>query len=96
MNLFYYFGFFGLLQVVFGVPTSVTTLQFAFMFLRSLNELVRKVCVFLEEFSGAFILLELEMISFLPIIFRLLFRGAGFTHYLKSFFPFVKSENKGQ
>ena len=63
MNLFYYFGFFGLLQVVFGVPTSVTTLQFAFMFLRSLNELVRKACVFFEEFSGAFILLELEMIE---------------------------------
>ena len=29
--------------------------------------------------------LELEMISFLPLIFKFFFRGAGFTRYLRMF-----------
>ena len=45
----------------------------------------------------SFILLELEMVSFLSTIFKLFFI-AGFAHYLRIFFflPFVKSRNKGQ
>ena len=60
------------------------------------------VCLFFEAFSGGLILLELEIVSFFPIIsklFLLFFRGAGFAHYLRMFsrfFPFVKSGNKGQ
>ena len=41
-------------------------------------------------------LLELEMISFLPITLKIFFR-AGFAHHLRMFsrfFPFVKSGNK--
>ena len=34
------------------------------------------------------ILLEVEMISFFPIIFKLLFRGAGFGHCLRKFSRF--------
>ena len=43
------------------------------------------VCHSFEAFSRGFILLELEMISFLPIIFKLFFRVAGFAHLLRVF-----------
>ena len=47
--------------------------------------------MYLRFFSRGFILLELEMTGFLPIIFRLFFRQAGFAHYLRMF-----SRNKGR
>ena len=57
------------------------------------------VYFFFKKFSGGFTLLELEMVNFLPVIFKLLFRGARFAHYLRMFsrfFQFLKSGNKGQ
>ena len=48
MNFFYTFSF-TILQLVFGFSNL---------------EPARIVCVFFEAFSGSFILLELEMISF--------------------------------
>ena len=70
------------------------------MFLRLFKEPARIVSAFFEAFSGVFILLELEMASFLPIIFKMFFRGAGFDHFLRMFFFFffffLKSEKKGQ
>ena len=55
------------------------------------------VCHSFEAFSRGCILLELEMISFLPIIFKLFFRVAGFAQLLRVFlFPFLKSWNKEQ
>ena len=51
------------------------------MFLTFFKEPVRKAFVDFEAFSGGFILFELEIISFLPMIFKLFFRGAGFAHY---------------
>ena len=52
-------------------------------------------------FSEGFILLELEIISSLPIIFKLCFRRSGFVHYLEKFSrsfgnKIVKFGNKGQ
>ena len=49
---------------------------------------IEKFCagsIFFEAFSWGFILLELEMISFLPIIFKLFFRGVGFSQYFRTF-----------
>ena len=51
------------------------------MFLRFFKEPARILSVCLSVFSGGFILLELEMISFLPIISKLFFK-AGLAHYL--------------
>ena len=73
------------LQLVFGFSASLTRLQFVFkIFLRYFKEPARIVCVFFGAFSGGLILLDLKMISFLPIIF---FRRAGFAHYLRMFSP---------
>ena len=47
--------------------------------------------MYLIFFSRGFILSDLEMTGFLPIIFRLFFRQAGFAHYLRMF-----SRNKGE
>ena len=58
------------------------------MFLRFFKEPAQIVCAFFEAFSGSFILLELEMISFLAMIFKRFFRGAGFAPYLKMFSSF--------
>ena len=64
------------------------------MFLRFFKKPARIVCVFFEAFSGCSILLVLEMVSFLSIIFKLFFRGAGFADCLSTFFfPFLKSSN---
>ena len=46
----------------------------------ALKEPVGTVCHAFEAFSRGYILLELEMIGFLPIIFKLFFRVAGFAH----------------
>ena len=43
------------------------------------------VCHSFEAFSRGCILLELEMISFLSIIFKLFFRVAGFAYLLRIF-----------
>ena len=58
------------------------------MFLRFFKEREQIVCVFSEAFSGGFILLELEMKSFLPIISKPFFRGTEFVHYLRMFSRF--------
>ena len=98
INLFYLVSLY--LQLVSGLSTSVTRLQFVFYsFLDFLRNHHEQSGSFFETFSGGFILLQLEIISFIPIIFKLLFRGAGFAHYLRMFsrfFPIVKSGHKGQ
>ena len=43
------------------------------------------VCHSFEAFSRFYIALELEMISFLPTIFKFFFRVAGFAHLLRIF-----------
>ena len=58
------------------------------MFLGFFKEPAPIVFVFSEAFSGGFILFELEMVSFLPIIFKLFFRESGFAHYLRVFHGF--------
>ena len=71
---------------------------FDFTILQDFLRNQQKQPAFFETFTGGFILLELEMISFLPIILKLFFRD-GFGHYLRNFsrfFPFVKSRNKSQ
>ena len=68
------------------MPTSVTRLNL--FFIRFL-EPARVVFVFFEVFSGGFILLELEMMNFVPIIFNFFFRGAGFANYLRMFARFL-------
>ena len=55
------------------------------MFLRFFKEPAEIFYVFFEAFSGGFISLELEMISFLLIIFKFFFREARFAHYLRMF-----------
>ena len=52
------------------------------------------LCLF-EVFSGGFVLLEQEMISFLRIIFKVFFREAGFRHYLRMISPFFLLQNLG-
>ena len=58
------------------------------------------VCHSFEAFSRGCILLDLEMISFHPIIFKHFFGVARFIHFLKNvfmfLFPFLKSGNKDQ
>ena len=46
------------------------------------------VCHSFEAFSRGCIFLELEIISFLPIIFTLFFSVAGFAHLLSTFVCF--------
>ena len=58
------------------------------MFLGFFKEPAPIVFVFCEGFSGGFILFELEMVSFLPIVFKLFFRESGFAHYLRTFHRF--------
>ena len=55
------------------------------MFLRFLKKPARIACLLFEAFSGGFILLDLEVISFIPIISKLFFWRAGFAHYLRTF-----------
>ena len=98
MNVFFIFGF-TILQLVFVLLASAI-LDFNLFFRCFLNFLrnQQEQSVFFEAFSGGFILLELEMKSFLPIVFKLFWR-AGFAHCLKMFsrfFPFAKFRNKGQ
>ena len=62
----------------------------------ALKEPVGTVCHAFEAFSRGYILLELEMIGFLPIIFKLFFRVAGFAHVSMALSPFFKSANKEQ
>ena len=79
---FLIFGF-TILQLVFA--RQLLLLDFFRCFLDFLRN--QQQSVFSEAFSGDFILLEVEMIRFLPIIFKLFFR-AGFAHYLKMFSRF--------
>ena len=59
------------------------------MVLRFLKEPARIVLWgFFEAFSRGFISLELEMISFLSLIFELFFRGVGFAEHLRMFLIF--------
>ena len=51
----------------------------------ALKESTGTVCHSFEAFSRGCLLLELEMISFLPVIFKLFFRVAGFAHLLRMF-----------
>ena len=46
---------------------------------------VGTACHSFEAFSRDYFLLELEMISFLPIIFKVFLRVAGFGHFLRIF-----------
>ena len=62
----------------------------------ALKEPVGTVCHAFEAFSRGYILLELEMIGFLPIIFKLFFRVAGFAHVSMVLSPSFKSANKEQ
>ena len=85
MSLFHFFGFTVFKASFWIVKCCLTGLQFVFsMFLRFFKEPAQIACVFFEAFSGGFILLELEMISFPRIIFKLFFR-ARFAHYLTMF-----------
>ena len=87
--MFYFFGF-TILQLVFGWSISVTRFKFVSqMFLRFFKEPARIVCVFFEAFSECFMSLVLEMISFLFIIFKLFFRGAGFAYCLRTYSRFL-------
>ena len=52
------------------------------------KEPAKTVCHSFEAFSGGCILLELKMISFLPMIFKLFFRVAGLAHLLRTFSRF--------
>ena len=58
-----------------------------FRYFLNFKEPAQFFCVFFEVFRG-FILLELEMISFLPLIFKLFLREVGCTHYLRMFSRF--------
>ena len=66
------------MQLVFGSLISVTRLNLLFVcFLDGFlffEEPVGILCHAFEAFSRGCILLELEMITFLPIIFKLFFR----------------------
>ena len=82
MKLFHLFGFTA--ELVFGSPSSATRHNLFFgCFLdgsRFLKETVGIVCHAFEAFSRGCILLDIEMISFLPKLFKLFFRIAKFAH----------------
>ena len=89
MKLFRLLGF--STELVFGLSASVTRLNLFFECFsngsRFLKESAGIVCHAFETFGGGCILLELEMISFLPIIFQLFFIVTGFAHLLNAFNP---------
>ena len=71
LKLFHFLCF--IVKLVFGLSTSVTKLYLFFENclggFRFFNEPAGKVCHASEALSRGFVLLELEMILFLPIIF---------------------------
>ena len=74
-------------ELVFGLSASVTKLNLFFgCFLDSSSSFKKPtgiVCYDFEPFSRGSILLKLEMVSFLPKIFKLFFRVTGFAHLLR-------------
>ena len=81
ISLWSYFTF-----LVFLARQFVTRLNLfsrCFIDVLDLKEPAGTVCHSFEAFSRGRIFLKLEMISFLPIIFKLLFRAAEFVHLLR-------------
>ena len=92
MKLFHLLGF-GI-ELVFGTSTSVTRLSCFFRYFLDGSHFFKEpegmVCHAFEEFNRGVILLKLEMIRFLPIIFKLFIRVTKFDHLLlilSSFHP---------
>ena len=76
------------IQLVFGSSSPATRL-YLFIYLFIIKEPTGIVChAFEASSSRGCILLELEMIGFLTIKFKLFFRVAGFAHLLRIFSRF--------